>query len=82
MKQMYIVIRCSENGDVTVEQYNKKDLTELINDQEEENFDTHNFMKKITDKDPQYWGPDNILIIKGEIIVPKPVKVIEQYQVE
>ena len=77
---MYFAITCSEDGDIRIHQYNHNDLTKLIND--ENNFDTANFMENITIKNPQYWEPNSILIIKGKIIIPKPVKVIEQYKIE
>ena len=79
---MYFAITCSEDGDIEIKEYNHDDLTKFINDEKEGDFDTVDFMKTITDKNPQYWGPNSILIIKGEIMVPKPVKIIEQYRIE
>ena len=39
-------------------------------------------MKSIEDVDPAYWGENTYLLIKGEIIVPKPKKVVTEYEIE
>jgi hypothetical protein len=82
---MYIVIQTTGDGDIRINKYSKDELTKFINDEEEGDFDTADF---VTDKrlekesDPIYWGENSILIIKGELVVPKPVKIVEQYEVE
>lgn len=82
---MYIVVTASEDGDIRIKKYIQKELTEFINDEEEGNFDTDDFVtgKMVeTNPDPMYWGGNSILIIKGKIVVPKPVKIVSAYEVE
>jgi len=39
------------------------------------------FLEVIEESDTNYWG-DNILIIKGEIVTPKPKKVVETFEID
>ncbi len=38
------------------------------------------FVEKLKESETNSWG-NKILIIKGEIIVPKPKKIVEEYEV-
>ena len=82
---MYVVITASEDGDIRVKKYTQEELTKFINDEEEGDFDTDDFVngKMLeSNSDPMYWGGNSILIIKGKIIIPKPVKIVSAYEVE
>jgi hypothetical protein len=79
---MYFVIRNLESGAITINSYSKNGVNKLINNESDGDFDTHDFIKNITDDNPAYWGENSILIIKGEIVVPNPVRVIEQYKID
>ncbi len=77
-KVMYFVIRCSEDGDITLSQFDKSTLERHLTE--------------------EYWGPNvqilvpparlnlqeaaGIYIIKGELVIPKPVKVVDSWVVE
>lgn len=84
----YFVIHNSE-GETTVEQISKEKLLNRIKsyNEEEDNPDNEyycgnpQFLSKITERNTSYWGYNNLLIIKGEIVVPKPVKIIEVFEV-
>lgn len=79
----YFIISNSD-GDTSVEQVDKETLVDRIKPEEGEKFCYYGevgFMDKIKDNDTNYWG-NNILIIKGEIISPKPKKVVETYEVD
>ena len=82
---MYIVITASEDGDIRISKFDKAALGKMINDIEEGDYNTDDFMTEKdlrTNPDPMYWGPNKILIVKGKIVVPKPVKIVSAYEVE
>lgn len=79
----YFIISNSD-GNTTVEQVDKNTLLERIQPEEGEEccyYGRVGFLNEINEGDTDYWG-DNILIIKGEIVTPKPKKVIETFEVD
>ena len=77
--EMYYIIKNSD-GDTTIEGVTKKELLERI-DPKDPYYGHTNFLEEIKEGDTNYWG-DNILIIKGSIVSPTPVKVVEKFEVE
>lgn len=78
---MYYFIHCNEDGDICVVEYMKD---ELLGDIEEEYWgdgDLSFFDSMPNETDPMYWG-DKILLIKGKIVTPQPVKVVDKYDIE
>jgi len=75
MADTYFIIH-NGDGDTNVDVLTREELTKRLN---EEYYGDVGFLREITEKDTNYWG-DALLIIKGEIIIPKPVKVIEEYE--
>ena len=75
---MYFTIHCSEDGDVRVHQDSKEELLQKIT---EHYYGDSEFFSSLQGTDPQEWG-DKLLIIKGEIVVPKPKKIIEKYEIK
>lgn len=73
---MYFLIHVTEDGDVYVKQYKKDDLLKVIKDGY---FGDMSFLEHIEEENPQYWGA-NTLIIRGEIVTPKPVEVVTDYE--
>ena len=78
MKYLF-VISSNEDGEVTVEQLGEEEFIERIND--EEYYGEVNFLDKISQIDPNYWG-NKLLVIRGEIVIPKPVEKITKYEIE
>lgn len=74
---MYFVIQCSEDGDVSVIEYEKDELLSLIN---AEDCGDGSFFDTMPESDLQYWK-NKTLIIKGDIVSPKPVKVVKEYEI-
>jgi len=74
---MYFLIHCSEDGDVSVAKYEKDALLSAI---KENYYGDIGFFDKMPDENIQYWG-NKVLIIKGEIVTPKPVEVIKKYEI-
>lgn len=73
---MYFVISNSD-GDTTVEQVTEAILKERL---AEGYYGSVEFKSSLNDnKDTNYWGND-ILIIKGEIVVPQPVQTVTEYK--
>ena len=82
-KGEYFIISPGEDG-ARVEQMDKEELLKRITRSEEEDTTDYgdvDFLEKIEETDPNYWG-DNILIIKGEIVKPKAVKVVTKLEIE
>ena len=80
---MYFIINNRE-GDTYVEQVTKKELVERIQPEEGEEccyYGNVGFLDEIDNSDTNYWD-DNILIIKGEIVVPAPKKIVKTYDVK
>ena len=68
MVDSYFTIYSSE-GDIRISQYSKEGLDSSLNDGS-----NYNFVKSIYNGDPMYWEDNSLLIIKGEIMVPKTKK--------
>ncbi len=77
MTERYFVLLGSEDGEPS---FHQKTLTEvlqlLLGDEGEDN--GYTAVKDLPD-DLQNFGGDEMVIIKGEIIVPKPKKVVTEY---
>ena len=62
--EKYFVIYCSEDGDISIDQFNEEELVEKLDDSY---WGKIKFMKEIKETDPQYWD-NELLVIKGKII--------------
>lgn len=74
---MYFIIS-NNDGDTYIETATKEQITKRL--EEKYYGEEPMFKSDIERSDTNYWG-DNILIIKGEIVVPKPKKVVETFEV-
>lgn len=77
---MYYVIHNSD-GYTTVTLLNKDELIERVND----NYwgsDVEYLDSIPRETDINYWGEGKVLIIKGDVSVPKPKKVIETFEID
>ena len=71
---MYFLIHCSEDGDISVDELTRDALLERIH---EKYYGDIEFFKDFPEDDLVYW--QKALIIKGNIVVPKPVQLVEKY---
>lgn len=76
---MYFVISNCK-GETTVESLNKEQLTTGLNNKAWG--DNVVFMDKIPEFDTNYWSGGAVLIIKGDIIVPRPVEYVIKLEVD
>lgn len=75
----YFVIYCGEDGDVLVDRYEKDVLLDAL---KENYYGGIGFFDKMPDdNDPQCWPNNKALIIKGDIVTPKPVDVVREYEI-
>ena len=76
---MYYVISNSD-GDTRIDILSDSDLKERLNEKYYGNvgFMTPSQLKN-TNCDPNCWG-ENILIIKGEIVIPQPICKVTEYK--
>ena len=76
---MYFLIHCDEDGEVSVVLYSREELLEAIKD---EDYGPIEFFTNEDDipRDPQEWG-SKVLIVERNIIVPKPVQVVKEYEI-
>ena len=75
----YFVIHNFE-GETGVDQISKQELIERLKNNDSSYYGQEGFLEEIKDPDTNYWGR-NLLIIKGEIIMPKPIEVVNEYEV-
>lgn len=76
MKESYHVISTSEDG-VSVYALSKEDLEKRL---AEQYWGDKKILNELpSERDPGYWG-SCIVIIKGSVVVPQPVKVVEEYR--
>ena len=82
MKKEYFVISNSD-GDTTIEHLTKDELIEKLgNDEESNHWGAESFVENLShNDDTNYWG-NSILIIKGEIVIPKPKTVVKDYDIQ
>lgn len=71
----YFVIRNSD-GDTYVNEVSEEDLKHQL---AEGYYGPVGFLKKVPGNDTNYWG-ENILIIKGSVVVPQAVQTITEYK--
>ena len=77
MKQNYFVIE-NNDGDTTVRVYTKEELLDELN----ENVSNKPSLSEIPENcDTNYWG-EHRLIIKGQMVVPKKVSVVTEYNID
>lgn len=75
--EMYHVICTSEDG-ISVKSMSKDEVEKRL---KEEYWGKKEMLSKLpNDSDPNYWG-SSLVIIKGSIVVPQPVKVVEEYKI-
>ena len=77
--ERYFVI-CNSDGDTTVDCLTKEELLERL-DPEDSYYGNGGYLKEISDTDTNYWG-EKVLIIKGEVVVPKEVKVVTEIDID
>lgn len=78
MAEKYYVISGSEDGDIGIFEYTEKELLKFLN--EDSDFLPDIIATLKGNEDPRYWS-DSMLIIKGEIKVPKPKKTVESWEI-
>ena len=83
LRMSYFIIHNGEE-DTTVEEVTKEVLLERITPEEGEEcnyYGNGGFLSSIPKNDTNYWG-DNILIIKGEIVVPEKKEVVTAFKIK
>ncbi len=74
---MYAVIRNTEDG-VRVDFLSKEDLEQRLNEQY---YGRMKISTKLPDTVDEYFADDTLVIVKAELVQPKPVTVITKYEV-
>ena len=76
--EKYYVIHNSD-GDTTVYEYTKKELLEILNE------DDRGYIKYFDEipyeTDTNYWG-EGALIIRGEVVKPKEKKIVVNFDID
>jgi hypothetical protein len=72
---MYVVITGSEDGTQFATCKNEAELQTYLADA-----GIRSFRKDFKDMDTNYWGGDEALLLKAEVIVPKPKKIVEAWE--
>lgn len=78
-EEMYFII-CNSDGETTVDQVSKEELKKRIDGSWYGALE--DVLKAVPrNADTNYWD-GKILIIKGKVVCPKPVKVVERFEIE
>jgi hypothetical protein len=80
--EVYYVIRCSVDGDVRVEELDKAELLDRLDDNIYGSGPVFLTDLEKIGKDPQSWPEHGMLIIKGKVVVPVEAKRVVEYTVE
>lgn len=77
----YALIQPDEDGQV-VRFVTEAELREDLDEQQHYRPDARsNFLAEVPDQtDPQYWGERDVLVIRYEVIVPKPVETVTEWE--
>ena len=78
----YFVISCSEDGEVSVDQYTKDELLSKVLSPNRPYYGSNvEWLNSIEDNDPQHWDNGKI-IIKGSIVTPTVKEVVTKMEIE
>lgn len=72
----YFMIHCDGDGDIYITAYDSKEKLnrELVDGK-------HKILDQIPEEiNPMYWG-DGVLIVKGEVVSPRPTQVVTEYEI-
>lgn len=64
------------DGDTFVSAMSKQDLEQMLEDEA-----VKDFLDRVPDSDTNYWEM-RPLLIKGTIVVPRPVQIVTKYEVD
>ncbi len=73
----YVVLASNDDGDLDVRQMTAAEVCEVVRDGEKPVWMTKERLAK--NADPVYWGSNVLLLIKGEVVVPKPKKIVTEW---
>lgn len=74
----YIVIDTSPDG-IYIQAFTQAELTKRLNEGDWVGREWRDSIP--SDIDPNYWGKESLIVIKGEVIVPKAVQHVTEYEV-
>ena len=78
-KEQYYIVVINEDGAVSVTENSAEDITGLFNPRGDwdAEIDPGTCNEEMPEQaDPNYWGDKTVLIIKGKIVIPKPIPAI------
>jgi hypothetical protein len=76
MKESYFILNSTEDGVYITEYKTAEKLSEYLAGNRIEKF-----FSSLPKDSPSYWDAEKVLIIKGEIIVPKPKTTITEWEI-
>jgi hypothetical protein len=81
-EKKFFKIEVNEDGEVQIRGYvHREDLLKELDERYESGEDLK-FKSFLDKKDPQYWGDEKILIIQGDIVVPKAKNVVTKFDID
>lgn len=75
---MYYVIHTTADGDIYIDTVTKEELEKSLDCEE---YGPMEFLDKIPNADTAYWGNSKMIIVKGEIVIPKINETSSKYEV-
>jgi hypothetical protein len=77
MTEQYYVISQNDDGEASVNVLTKEQLNQRLSENEYRNYDC---VSKVPKGYIEEWGK-NMVIIKGELVVPKPIKQVTKWEI-
>ena len=82
MSNKYFVLKNSEDG-LNIELVTEGELLSRLTLEDGRNYyGTSGFFSALPDDSPPYWDEKKLLIIRGDIITPKPVQQVTKWDIE
>lgn len=75
----FFVVKGSEDGTQITELQTEAQLKQHIEDCGITGFRS-GFGKTFQERDPNYWGEKECLVIKGDVLIPKPKEVVKDWE--
>lgn len=77
MNENYIIVHVDHDGEVSVEQVSGVELRKRLN---ERYYSDVTILDRIPDTEPAYWPGSSLLIIRGDIVTPRPVRTVTEWE--
>jgi len=76
----YFVVWADPDGGCRITELTEEELLKRLND--DGDYPPDKIRSDLDERDPDYWGDKRVLIIKGDIVVPKAVETVTKFSIK